>query len=83
LKAEELVGRETLAQALKSQWVERQIQVDVSLYQANARAVGDGRLPQLNIGDAIAHGAIESQDDLFRLIEKHLHISSTPAPERR
>jgi len=83
LKAEELVGRETLAQALKSQWVERQIQQDVSLYQANARAVGDARLPQLNIGDAIAHGAIESQDDLFRLIEQHLHIFSTPAPERR
>ena len=83
LRAGELAGRETLAEALKSPWVERQLQLDVSLYQADARAVGDGRLPQLNIGDAIAHGAIEDQDDLFRLIEEHLHIRPIAASDVR
>jgi hypothetical protein len=76
LKAEELVGREALAKALTSSWVERQLQFDVSLYQANARAVRDARLPQLNIRDVIAHGAIESPDDLSRLVEEGFHATA-------
>jgi uncharacterized membrane protein len=72
-RAQELVGKEALAESLKSPWVEHQLQVDVSLYQNNSQAVRDGRLPQLNIGDLITHGAIDSQQDLSRLIEQHLH----------
>jgi hypothetical protein len=73
-RAEALVGKEALEESLKSSWVAHQLQVDISLYQANVRAVHDGRLPQLNIGDAITHGAIESQENLSQLIAQHLHL---------
>lgn len=72
-KAEELVGKPALETALASGWVARQLQIDVSLYQANARAVGDAHLPQLIIGDAIVHGAIDTSTELKRVLEEHLH----------
>ena len=70
-----LVGQETLDHALASAWVHSQLQADIALYQANARVVGDGLLPQLVISDVITHGAIETQKELTQLIETHLLTS--------
>lgn len=67
-----LVGQEALDRALSDAWVLRQLQTDIALYQANARVVGDGLLPQLVIGDVVTHGAIETQDELTQLIESHM-----------
>ena len=57
---------------MASGWVKRQLQTDIALYQANARVVGDGILPQLVMGNVIAHGAIESQRELTQLIERNV-----------
>ena len=72
-----LVGQEALDRALSSVWVQRQLETDIALYQANARAVGDGLLPQLVMGNVITHGAIETQSELNQLIEKNM--LTTPA----
>jgi uncharacterized membrane protein/protein-disulfide isomerase len=70
-----LVGQEALDRALSDAWVLRQLQTDIALYQANARVVGDGLLPQLVIGDVVTHGAIETQEELTQLVETHLLTS--------
>jgi uncharacterized membrane protein/protein-disulfide isomerase len=74
-----LVGQEALDSALTNAWVNRQLQTDIALYQANAREVGDGLLPQLVIGDVVTHGAIETQDQLTQLIETHMFTSPAHA----
>ena len=78
-KAEALVGKKALEEALGNRWVVHQIQMNVALYQANGRVIGDARLPQLVIGDAISHGAIERLDDLLLLLEQHLNLKANPA----
>ena len=70
-KAETLAGKDALARALRDEWVQHQLWVDVTLYQANAIATSDSRLPQLIIGDAIAHGSIASAEELAQLIVQH------------
>jgi uncharacterized membrane protein len=77
--AEAAVGKEALHAALASRWVARQLQVDIALYQANGLLVGDARLPQLVIGNAIAHGAIENREELLALIEQQMHLRPTGA----
>ena len=75
--AETIVGKDALQRALTSSWVTRQLQTDIALYQANGRLVGDGRLPQLVIGNVISHGAIENREDLLELIERHLQLGGS------
>ena len=70
-KAEALAGKAALAGALRDEWVQRQLWLDIRLYQANAIATSDARLPQLIIGDAIAHGSIASAKELAQLIVQH------------
>jgi uncharacterized membrane protein len=72
--ADALVGKESIDRALSSSWLARQLQTDIALYQANSRLVGDARLPQLVLGDAISHGAIDNLDELLNLIQVHLPV---------
>ncbi len=79
--AEAMVGKEALDRALTSSWVRRQLETDIDVYQANARLIADARLPQLVIGNVITHGAIETQEQLLGLIERHLlMVPSITAP---
>jgi len=75
--AEAMVGKEALDRALTSSWVRRQLETDIEVYQANAPLIADARLPQLVIGNVITHGAIETQDQLLALIERHLPMTSS------
>jgi uncharacterized membrane protein len=74
-KAEFLVGKPALDREMKSSWVARQIKIDVALYQANARAIGDARLPQLILGDMITHGEITDLQELSQLIEQNAPVN--------
>lgn len=73
-RAEALVGREKLEQALLSPWVERQLQMNIALYEANGRLIRDARLPQLVIGQVVVHGAVDRLDALVRLIAQHTKL---------
>lgn len=78
-KAEELIGKLALDRALGDRWVARQLQADVALYEANARAIGDARLPQIVVGDVVMHGAVDSVQDLLHLLEQHMRLRSVAA----
>ncbi|HXP61792.1 MAG TPA: vitamin K epoxide reductase family protein [Dongiaceae bacterium] len=81
-KAEALAGKAALAGALRDEWVQRQLRLDISLYQANAIATSDARLPQLIIGDAIAHGSIASAEELAQLIVQHTPLGRAKTESR-
>jgi uncharacterized membrane protein len=73
-KAEALAGQAELAGALGQKWLQTQLRLDISLYQANAIATQDTHLPQLIIGDAIAHGSIDTADELSQIITQHTSL---------
>jgi uncharacterized membrane protein len=73
-KVEGLVGKELLENTLASPWMAKQLQNNIALYQANARAVRDTHLPQLMIGSVITHGAIDSLPELLTLLEQNLPL---------
>jgi uncharacterized membrane protein len=81
-KAESLAGKAALAGALREEWVERQLWLNISLYQANAIATADAHLPQLIIGDAIAHGSIASAEELSQLILQHTPLGKAEIRQR-
>ena len=54
-----LVGDEALQRALSDPWVERQLQQDIAIYQANYKNFGNSAMPQLIMGTNIIFGVIE------------------------
>jgi uncharacterized membrane protein len=79
-KAEQLAGKETLAQALGNSWGRRQIKSDVELYMAGSRLLDNNRLPQLIFGDIATSGSIDTTDELMRLINRHATLNRGPSP---
>ncbi|HEV2208375.1 MAG TPA: vitamin K epoxide reductase family protein [Verrucomicrobiae bacterium] len=71
-KAESIVGKDALERALADPWVGRQLHSDIALYTANGQVNGDGRLPQLVIGDVVTHGEVARAADLDLLIQQHV-----------
>lgn len=67
--AEQLVGREPLQRALADEWVNRQIERDVALYQMNQQKTRNNIMPQILVGSRIGFGSLSSVEDLFRLLE--------------
>jgi protein-disulfide isomerase len=70
-KAEALVGKDALGDALSGSWVKDQLKLDVQLYIASSTAMHNARLPQLIFADAVAYGNIEDAEALEHLIESH------------
>jgi hypothetical protein len=68
-KAESLVGKEALSQALEDPWVARQLSVDVRLYIATSQAINEARLPQLVFADGASSGTANDAKELEQLIE--------------
>jgi uncharacterized membrane protein/protein-disulfide isomerase len=73
-RAEELVGREKLEQALADPWVTSQIQTNVAIYESNSRELPDGRMPQLVIGSAISVGPLQNIDQLYTMLAEQLGL---------
>lgn len=78
-KAEALVGRDALEEALRGSWVRDQLKWDVQLYMASSAAIRNARLPQLIFADAVAYGDIEDTEALEHLIQSHRPFAR-PAP---
>jgi hypothetical protein len=74
--AEQLVGEQTLQKALQDDWVDRQIQTDIAIFQANNRATQSGRMPQLMVGSEISTGPLDRVEQLYRLLEQQFGLSS-------
>ena len=70
-KAEALVGKDALAEALASPWVRDQLNADVKLYIASSTATQNARLPQLIFADSVAYGQIGDAAELKALIDSH------------
>ncbi len=70
-KAEALVGKDALEEALSGSWVNVQLKLDVQLYIASSTAMHNARLPQLIFADAVAYGNIEDSEALEHLIKSH------------
>jgi len=72
--AEQLVGVDLLQRALVDEWVNRQIERDVVLYQMNIRKTRNNIMPQLLVGSRIGFGSLSSVEDLFRLLESEFGL---------
>ena len=77
-RAEGLVGKDALKEALGSSWVSRQMDTDIDLYASSSRSARDLRLPQLILGKVTLRGAVDSLDDLLALIERHTALQPVP-----
>jgi protein-disulfide isomerase len=81
-KAENLVGKEALEEALGDSWVNRQIATDVRLYMATSQATNDLHLPQLIFADAAVSGSANDAAELERIIgERKLLTRSNVRPD--
>ncbi|MBI2949028.1 MAG: thioredoxin domain-containing protein [Verrucomicrobia bacterium] len=75
-RAEELVGREKLEQALADDWVKKQLQTAVAIYESNSSELRDGRMPQLVIGSAISVGPLQKIDQLYTMLADQLGLKA-------
>jgi uncharacterized membrane protein/protein-disulfide isomerase len=83
-KAEALVGKDALAEALASPWVRDQLNADVKLYIASSTATQNERLPQIIFADSVAYGQIDDAAELKALIDSHEPLRRTiPAQTAR
>ncbi len=73
-KAESLVGSAALEAALRDPWIDQQIQRNIELYVANARAAGGTGMPQLVIGNAVSRGPISGVEELAGVVRKFLNL---------
>lgn len=78
--AEQLVGADALARAMSDQWVARQLQQDVAIYEANYRKFQDTTMPQLILGSHVSFGVFNRLADLLRLLEQHLGLKPGSQP---
>jgi uncharacterized membrane protein len=79
-RAAGLVGQESLDNALNDPWVDRQLQIDIQLYEANSRSSGGSQMPQLIAGNAISRGPLPHLRSLFQLLETNLGLTPPPVP---
>lgn len=77
-KAESLVGKAALDLALNDGWVDQQIQRDIELYLANARAAGGSGMPQLVVGKAVSRGPVAGTNELIGVIGRFLQLQPGP-----
>jgi hypothetical protein len=70
--AEKLVGRDKLAAALTTSWVQDQLMLDCRLHATNWAASGNPLMPQLVMGDAISSGPLNSVQQFFVLLNRYL-----------
>jgi protein-disulfide isomerase len=76
-RAEQLMGKAPLEQALGDPWVGRQIATDVRLYIATSQATNSLRLPQLIFADAAVSGSVESAAELERIIAERTPLTQS------
>ena len=74
----QLIGAAAFEQAWTDPWVDRQLAMDVTMYEMAFRA-GQGSMPQLILGQNVAVGTY-LKDDLIKLLVDNLGLKPGPNP---
>lgn len=75
-KAMELVGAPKLAEATRDSWVAGRLKANVDIYEVAFRA-GQGRMPQLVVGQNVALGSY-AKPELLQLLSDNLGLKAEP-----
>lgn len=74
-RAVEVVGEiASLQDAMKNRWISDEVKLAVDIYEANARSKGQGRMPQVVIGNSIVSGSINNPAKLFSVVEEQFKL---------
>jgi len=73
-KAEEIIGKEPLDEALAMPWISEQIARNIELY----KLTGEGSIPKLFVRHVFVSGRPGEAEDLFELFEEELDIKPLP-----
>jgi uncharacterized membrane protein len=73
-RARQLVGTNTLAQALGDRWVDEQIARNARLHRTNALEYGRSQLPQLILGSSLIVGSFDNTPALLDLVSKQFGL---------
>lgn len=76
--AEHLVGREALELALGGEWIKRQLEIDIQLFEANSKRAGAWQMPQLMVGKSLSVGAINNVENLHLMLREQFGLSISP-----
>ncbi|MFI4859761.1 MAG: vitamin K epoxide reductase family protein [Phycisphaerales bacterium JB063] len=68
--AEKLVGAERLNAHFESGWVNHQLTMDINAH----RDTGGGGVPKLFIGSQVITGSVETDEELFKLLENNYNL---------
>lgn len=60
---------EVLNQAMRDPWIRDTVHLAVAIFEANMRAQGEGKMPQLVIGNSLLSGSVNQANDLFRVVQ--------------
>jgi uncharacterized membrane protein len=74
--AAQLVGKKAFEEALRQEWIETQINRNISIYKASYLQDHNGRMPQLIVGSALIYGPLNQVSDLYALLSKELGLGS-------
>ncbi len=73
--AEHLVGTDALHQALGGEWIKRQLQIDIQLFETNSKRAGAWQMPQLMVGKSLSVGSINNPENLHLMLQEQFGLS--------
>ena len=76
-----LVGDvELLRRTMQDRWISEQVGLAVEIYEANMQAKGQGRMPQLIVGNSVLTGAVNDPNKLFALVREQFGLKKESNP---
>jgi hypothetical protein len=78
-KAIELTGRPDLDAVMTDPWIDEWLKLGRDLFKANWDRTGRNFLPMLNVGAVLSSGKLESDDELYGILEQHVGLKR-PSP---
>lgn len=79
-KAVELTGRSDLDAIMADPWIDDWLKLGRDVFKANWDRTGRNFLPMLNVGSVLSSGKLESDDELYNILEQHLGLKRPAAP---
>jgi uncharacterized membrane protein len=77
--AAQLLGSDRLEKALQDPWIDKQIQTNCAIHQANYQFTREVAMPQLIIGNYVSVGPLNSVQHLLLLLDRYLGMKYAPA----
>lgn len=73
-KAIELTGRPDLDTVMADPWIDDWLKLGRDVFKANWDRTGRNFLPMLNVGAVLSSGKLESDDELYGILEQHVGL---------